>query len=246
MLTDVFLFNYITFVVMKNEILVTADGSNTLRHPILGELYHSDRGAIGEANHVYIGAGFNFLVERGMVKVVVLEVGFGSGLNCWLTLQQAHKMGIEVIYHAIELYPISIETASELNFSEDPRFSDLHKANWDVDVEFGDNFTLTKHNCSLETFDFGLCGGIDLVYFDAFAPDIQPEMWSSEVFSRLYGSVNDGGVLVTYTSKGIVKQNLRSAGFSVNRMEGALGKRHMVRASRKGKANLDEPARLRQ
>lgn len=216
---------------MKGEILVTADGSNTLRHPLFGELYHSDRGAIGEANHVYIGSGFDFLVEQGRIRLVILEVGFGSGLNCWLTFEQSQKSGVEVIYHAIELYPISVETSLELHFTEDPRFLEMHQSHWGVCFELGDKFTLIKHKCSLETFDFGLCGGIDLVYFDAFAPDVQPELWSAEVFSRLHGSVNDGGILVTYTSKGLVKQNLRSSGFSVVRLEGAMGKRHMLRAT---------------
>lgn len=215
---------------MKNEILITADGSNTLVHPILGELYHSDRGAVGEASHVFIQAGLEFVAARGVSKVTIVEAGFGSGLNCFLTLVRARELGLEVVYHGLELYPIDIDTAEKLNYTTDEIFLKLHQSEWGSAVEVCAGFTLVKHKCELETFDFSVCGTVDLVYYDAFAPDCQPSLWSADIFSKLYQVMGKGAVLTTYTSKGSVKQALREVGFEVARLQGALGKRHMLRA----------------
>lgn len=210
------------------KIEITADGSHSLRHELLGELYHSDRGAVGEALHVYINAGFCHAVENGINKIRVFEVGFGSGLNTWLTLKSAMELNVQVEYHAVELYPVELSTASMMNFTTDPRFMELHRAQWNVPVAITDNFTLIKYLTNFESFQFFT--KFDVVYYDAFTPDVQPELWSEELFTRLYGSMNNGGILTTYTAKGAVKQALRSAGFVLERLPGALGKRHMLRA----------------
>ena len=211
------------------EFLKTADGSMTVRHPVLGELYHSDRGAVGEAEHVYIRAGFD-AVSAG--EAAVFEAGFGTGLNAWLTFRRAAETGRRVDYRAIELYPVEREDAGRLNYTTEPLFEQLHEVPWDGALhEVGAGGGLTKYRADLLTFDFTpLAGCFDVIYFDAFAPDAQPELWSAEVMERMFSILRPGGVLVTYSAKGTVKQALRAVGFEVVRLPGALGKRHMVRA----------------
>ncbi len=203
----------------------TDDGSHTLRHPLLGDTYHSLRGAVGEALHVFIRSGFDYLPKQ---ELRVLEMGFGSGLNAWLTLQEAEAQDKKVEYHTLELYPIAEETARQLNYTDSPLFMALHKAPWGEKTAISDRFTIKKNRISLLDTEFDTI--FDVVYFDAFSPDTQGELWSEEVFRRLYEATVEGGVLVTYSSKGEVKRALRGAGWTVERLPGALGKRHMLRA----------------
>lgn len=220
------------------EFLETEDGSLTLRHAVLGELYHSDRGAVGEAEHVYIRAGLDFVAaERAAVEserpIAVFEVGFGTGLNAWLTAERAAELERAVDYRAIDLYPLAAETWRKLHYTESPFFEWMQEVPWDgTAYRYGEGqFTLTKFQTDLVTFDFSeMASTFDVVYFDAFAPDAQPELWSEAVMAAMYRILRPGGVLVTYSSKGSVKQALRTVGFEVSRLPGALGKRHMVRA----------------
>lgn len=207
------------------SIRATDDGSSTLVHPILGELYHSNKGAVGEALHVYINSGFNFMQGESLS---ILEMGFGSGLNALLSLQEAEIKGVKVDYHAIELYPISLDVARGLSFSEEQYFMGLHKADWNERVNITERFSLTKWDNNLLDIEF--LTTFNLVYFDAFAPDSQPELWSEDVFRKIAGAMTEGGVLVTYSCKGDVKRALRAAGFEVHRIKGALGKHQMIRA----------------
>lgn len=220
------------------ELLKTDDGSLTVRHEVLGELYHSDRGAIGEAEHVYIRAGFDsVLAKYSERQVAVFEVGFGTGLNCWLTWQRAFSVGTSVNYQAIDLYPLDSVVTRQLNYTDDPIFDRLHAISWDGQShsDVSGDFLLTKYRADLTAFDFmPLADSFDVVYFDAFAPDVQPELWSAEIMEKIYSILKPGGALVTYSSKGLVKQTLRTAGFEVIRLPGALGKRHMVRAIKPG------------
>lgn len=214
------------------ELIETGDGSLTLRHEQLGELYHSDRGAVGEAEHVYIRAGFDAVIQQ-KEEIAVFEVGFGSGLNCYLTYRQALANRKRVDYSAIDLYPIGVGTARQLHYTDDPVFLTLHELPWDGERHAvdGDRFSLTKYRADLSTFDFSaLAERFDVVYFDAFAPDVQPELWSETIMHRLFYSLKPEGVWVSYSAKGAVKQALRAAGFEVFRLPGALGKRHMLRA----------------
>lgn len=220
------------------EFLKTEDGSLTLRHAVLGELYHSDRGAVGEAEHVYIRAGLDLVAaERDAAAderpIAVFEVGFGTGLNAWLTAERVAELGLAVDYRAIDLYPLAEETWRALHYTENPLFEWMHGVSWDGKAHRWDEgqFSLTKFRADLVTFDFSAMGStFDVVYFDAFAPDAQPELWSEAVMTAMYRILRPGGVLVTYSSKGSVKQALRAVGFEVSRLPGALGKRHMVRA----------------
>lgn len=206
-------------------IKTTDDGSQTLIHPLSGDGYHSMRGAEGEAMHVFIREGF---LWTDADSVRVLEVGFGSGLNALLTAREAEKRNKPTEYHTIELYPVEESIISEMGYASDPLFGALHKAEWGRIVNISPFFSIKKIGASLLNYKFDTT--FDLVYFDAFAPDTQPEMWSEQVFQNIWDHMSKGGILVTYSAKGDVKRALRGAGFEVKRLAGALGKRHMLRA----------------
>ncbi len=211
----------------RPSVEITEDGSATLRSPVCGDTYHSTRGAVGESRHVFIGNGF---MQTGGDPVRILEAGFGTGLNAWLTYLEAARQGRAVEYTAVELYPVPEDVAAGLNYTEDPHFAAMHRTEWGVRTSIADHFALLKMQADLAVTDFsGNLALFDLVYYDAFAPDTQPELWTAELFARIYGAMADGGILVTYSSKGDVKRALRAAGFTVERLPGALGKRHMLR-----------------
>lgn len=205
----------------------TDDGSDTLRHPLTGETFHSSRGASGESEHVFIMHG---LEATGKSEVSVLEMGFGSGLNAWLTLDHARRNGMKIHYTGVELYPVAADTAARLNYTEDPLFMELHLSPWGAEVTVTPYFSLDKIMGDFAVTEFSRT--FDLVYFDAFSPDIQPELWTAGIFSRLYGAINPGGILVTYSAKGDVRRAMAGAGFRVEKLPGALGKRHMLRATK--------------
>ena len=211
----------------------TGDGSMTLRHPVLGDLYHSSRGAFGEAEHVYIRAGFDACSGP---DVRVFEMGFGSGLNALLTLRRAGETGRRVEYHTVEFYPLAWETVERLGYvsPEDPfyePFRNMHICPWKEETEIAPGFRIKKHDGELADTEPDAI--FDVIYFDAFAAETQPDLWSETVFRKLFRHTAPGGVLVTYSAKGEVKRALRAAGYEVTRLPGALGKRHMVRAVRK-------------
>lgn len=212
----------------------TADGSATLRHPANGEAYHSLRGAAGESMHVFIRHGLEFAVESFRERLAagyplrVFEMGFGSGLNAWLTLDYACSHEIRIEYTTVELYPVEVSVAAMLGYTDDPLFMRLHTAPRDTAADVTECFRICKKEADFE--DMELEGPVDLVFFDAFAPDVQPGLWTRERFAGLWHAMSPGGVLVTYSAKGAVKRNLRDAGFEVSRLPGALGKRHMLRA----------------
>lgn len=205
------------------KIIQTLDGSSTICSPHFNnELYHSSAGAIAEAMHVYI----RFLKPNQSV----LEIGFGSGLNALLALQTNLKLN----YTSFELYPIDLETAQQLSFCS-PQLLALHQAPWNETTQITQNFNLKKININIEDtklFEENLTNQYDLVFFDAFAPDVVPQQWSEDIFKIIYSHMNQGGELVTYSAKGIVKEALRAAGFTVKREKGALGKHHMVVATK--------------
>lgn len=218
---------------IRPDILPTDDGSYTLRHPVLGDTYHSTRGAVGEAEHVFILNGFD-RIEKPHIRL--FEMGFGSGLNALLTLKRARERGKTVDYRAAELYPVDPKTAAQLNYTaeNDPlrdAFLTMHASPWETPVQIDSHFRLTKQQKSLPEIEFDTI--FDVVYFDAFAPDTQPELWTAEIFRKLYEQTAPGGILVTYSAKGTVKEALRAAGYEVGRLPGALGKRHMLRAEKR-------------
>lgn len=210
-------------------IVQSADGSSTLYIPALNEHYHSVHGARNESMHVFINAGLKHLSE-GLDKIRIFEMGFGTGLNALLTIICAGSTPIE--YFSVEKYPLDEKEWTLLDFGANETnaqyLNTLHRAPWDETTVINPNFTLTKFHASLHTLSE--LSNINLVYFDAFSPDIQPDLWTLEVFEKIYGMMANGGILVTYSAKGQVRRNMQGAGFVTERIPGPAGKREMLRA----------------
>lgn len=212
----------------------TADGSNTLFVPELDEHYHSVKGALTESQHIFIQMGLNHSQAE---SPHVLEIGFGTGLNAFLTLLEAEKQQRKVCFTSIERYPLKEDIVRKLGYPEiiapekSEKFYALHTAPWNQFVEISPCFTLHKIEGDFTHFDFQ--SHYDVVYFDAFAPEKQPEMWSQPLFDRLYRQMNPGGILTTYCAKGVVRRMLQAAGFTVERLPGPPGgKREILRANK--------------
>ncbi|MRR19611.1 SAM-dependent methyltransferase [bacterium] len=216
---------------MNPELKITQDGSHTLYVPSLDEHYHSHFGAITESKHIFINAGLASL-PVGMVSI--LEVGFGTGLNALLTAVYAGEHKIAVNYTSLEKYPLDPEIVSHLNYGAlsgthgQELFDAIHSAPWGTAVRITEWFSLNKILSDL-TID-GPEGLYDLIYYDAFGPDKQPEMWTMEVMSRIAAITRPGSVLVTYSAKGSLKRMLKALGFEVTLLPGPPGKRVMTRA----------------
>lgn len=216
------------------ELEQTADGSHTLFIPSMNEHYHSVNGAIQESSHVFIEAGYKQMHKQ---NIRVLEIGFGTGLNAFLTLRQCEKEQRHVHYYTIELYPLENELIRRLNYGEliwpeqAILFQALHEAPWETAIEITPYFTL--HKIQADSNECLLPEDFDLVYFDAFAPEKQPEMWNSAVFEKIYNGASPGACFVTYCAKGEVRRQLQTAGFVMERIPGPPGKRHILRG-RKG------------
>lgn len=215
------------------NIELTADGSHTLFIPALDEHYHSKNGAIQESNHVYIETGLQYCRKS---YVTIFEIGFGTGLNAYLTLEDTINTDKKIQYLSIEANPLPCKVVEKLNYPNQLNavdadlFVKLHEAAWNKTVKITQDFSLTKIEADLTQFDFNFISGIDLVYFDAFAPDKQSEMWSQEIFDYLYSLMNDEAILVTYCAKGEVRRRMQHSGFMVERLPGPPGKREMLRA----------------
>jgi len=219
------------------EFFTTADGSHTLHLPGLAEHYHSVHGAIAESLHIFIHAGLDE-VSRSRDEISILEIGFGTGLNALLTCIESNRKAISVNYSSIELYPLKEEIYSELNYPElidfpgaDEIFKKLHSSSWNQNNPITESFSLHKIHSSLEDY-LPPAGFFDLVYFDAFGPDVQPGMWSEEVFKKMALALKSNGILVTYSTKGTIKRNLKAAGFDIEKLPGPKGKREILRAKK--------------
>lgn len=212
-----------------NKIVPTNDGSPTLQSAVFGEHYHSIHGALTESLHVFIQNGFNTLQDKKNTSV--LEMGLGTGLNAFLTLKESQKYGVNVDYVAYEQFPITMEEAENLSYASDNEkdlFLKIHNLPWNERILLSNSFHLEKRNQ-----DFKLLNEkqkYDLVYFDAFAPDCQPELWTTEIFLKIHRALKKEGFLVTYCAKGYVKRNLKEAGFKVITLPGPTGKREMTKA----------------
>lgn len=217
-----------------NKIILTDDSSNTLYSETFKEHYHSTNGAINESMHVFIQSGLHYLTLK---FVNILEVGFGTGLNAFLTFVNAQELNIDVNYTTIEQYPVDIEIINKLNYTNliseenQKKFQLIHACPWNEEIQIASNFKITKELIDLKKYEFPR-NYFNLIYFDAFSPETQPELWTQSIFTKLYLSLKKGGILTTYSSKGIVKNNLREAGFSVKRLKGPIGKRHILRATK--------------
>lgn len=216
------------------KVVTTQDGSNSLFSEQFGEQYHSKYGAVQESQHVFIQAGL-FYKFKMQDDVSILDIGFGSGLNAFLTFLETDKRDKKVFYEAVEAFPVSAAEAKKLNFPEilnceahTEQFHNLHILTWDEQHTINEKFVLKK---SLKKFEeIQEVEKYDLIYFDAFAPSTQPELWETPLLSIMYKALKPGGVFVTYSAKGTVKRNLKSLGFSLENLPGPPGKREMIRA----------------
>lgn len=221
------------FYSMVRKIIKTADGSHSLYDTDLDEHYHSIHGAIQESMHVFINKGFH-AIDKNPVRI--LEIGFGTGLNAVLTCAESKKYHRKVYYCGIEKYPLSIALINNLNYTKylGPEgkvfFRELHKSNWELQVNINSHFNIIKKKTDFIGFD--IQDTYDIIYFDAFAPDKQPEMWTLENFDKLFCALTAKGVLVTYSAKGIIKRRLEQVGFYVEKLPGPPGKREMLRAEK--------------
>lgn len=221
---------------LKREIRITADGSSTLFIPEWDENYHSTHGAIQEAEHVFIEHGLKAV--QAAKKLRILEVGFGTGLNALLTLRTAKENGLEIEYTGIEAFPVESELVEQLNYVSKignghlaKEYELFHNSAWDTKIPITSFFTLEKLKTDFKTF-IPSDAAYDLIYFDAFGPRAQEEMWNKLFFERLFAGLDEQGVLVTYCAKGQVKRDLKASGFLVEALPGPPGKREMTRAKK--------------
>ncbi len=222
---------------MRYKLEITEDGSHTLFVPELDEHYHSVHGAIQESVHIFIASALR-KCQRSEIKI--LEVGFGTGLNAFLSALESEKMDKKIFYTSLELYPISATDAKKLNYAEllQPTkaniFEEIHASRWEVMQQITPHFWLLKQQIdfsnpdNLKTNEY-----FDIVYFDAFAPEKQPEMWSQAIFDKIFSICNPQAILTTYCAKGSVRRMLQQAGFLVERLPGPPGKREILRATTK-------------
>ena len=216
---------------MKIKVIITDDGSKSLYLPEMNETYHSKFGAKNESEHVFINAGFKQIQKK---EIAILEVGFGTGLNVLLTYFEALKSQQKVFFESLEKYPLPENILPEINNFDDTAYRELfhriHQAAWQQPVNLSENFTLLKNQVDLLAYQ--TTHKFDLVYFDAFAPDKQPEMWTADIFTKMYNLLNENGILVTYSAKGSVRRTMQATGFKVERIPGPPGKREMLRAKK--------------
>ncbi len=226
---------------MHHKLIVTEDGSHSLFVEELNEHYHSVHGAIKESKHVFIEAGLKHMSAL-KPHINILEVGFGTGLNTFLTILESQKLSNTIDYVTLEAYPLSSDVITALNYSSllveqanatmalQLLFNMMHLAEWNTKVGLTSKFKLHKIHNTLQQAE--LTEQFDLVYYDAFGPTAQPEMWEHAIFAKLWEVMSENAVLVTYCAKGSVKRILKSIGFQVEALPGPPGKREMIRATK--------------
>ena len=219
---------------MKRSIITTNDGSTTIHLAHWNETYHSKHGAIQEAYHVFIKNGLALFDKQ---SISILEVGFGTGLNCFITYLESFKNDRIVHYTGVEAYPIDLSEAIQMNYpdqigaSEKNIFKTLHECAWNQENSIASNFILTKRKQFFQ--EINDIDSYNLIYFDAFGYRVQPELWSDDIFIAMYKALKNNGVLVTYACRTSIKKAMLSAGFYVEKLPGAPGKREMLRAIKK-------------
>ena len=220
---------------MKREIFQTLDGSTSIHLPEWNESYHSKHGAIQEAYHVFISNGLSLFQNK---PISILEIGFGTGLNTFITFLEASKTTQIIDYVGVEAYPVSPEEVLQMNYVSELNalkqkaiFEIMHDSKWEEKIAISENFTLTKRNQFFK--DIKDTNAFDLIYFDAFGYRVQPELWSTELFKIMFNSLKPCGVLVTYAARGVVKRSMIEVGFTVEKLPGPPGKREMFRATKR-------------
>lgn len=220
---------------MERKVILTADGSSTIYLTEWDENYHSKHGAIQEAMHVFIKSGLSLFSNK---EISILEIGFGTGLNSFITFLEAEKLNLNVDYVGVEAYPVSFEEIDKLNYVSKLKaqnyasvFKNMHEQNWDEKFKISSKFNLTKRKQFFN--DINDKNRFDLIYYDAFGARVQPDLWTEELFEIMYKSLKNGGVLVTYCAKGSVRRAMLKVGFLVEKLAGPPGKREMLRATKK-------------
>ncbi len=216
--------------------MITEDGSTTLELLGQDEHFHSTHGAVQESKHIFIEHGLS-LKNQNKNRIGIFEMGLGTGLNALLTVLYAKEHNLRIDYTAVEAYPVEMELVEQLNYSDflnlkaldAQKLRLLHQCDWNVKSELFPNFLFEKRKIKLEDLDFPT-DKFDLVYFDAFNPDLQPELWTEEIFQKIYLAMKPKGILMTYSAKGKVKRALKSAGFSIKALPGPPGKREITQA----------------
>ena len=217
---------------MKREIIQTQDGSTTIHIMEWDECYHSKFGAIQEAQHVFIKNGLSLFENKA---ISILEIGFGTGLNAFITFLEAKKRNLTIDYVGVEAFPVTAEEVLAMNYvselnaeSERSIFEKMHQCNWEEQIGLSDDFLFTKRQQFFADIDD--LEKFDLIYFDAFGYTVQPELWSTTIFQKMYNALKNNGILVTYAARGVVKRSMKAVGFTVEKLEGPPGKREMFRA----------------
>lgn len=226
---------------MERKIIQTSDGSSSVYLPEWDENYHSKHGAIQEAYHVFIKSGLDLFKDSS--KLHILEMGFGTGLNCIITYLEAKKRDLTIDYLGLEGYPLETKLIFELNhleqlkaIEESQAYNSILTSEWNESVGIGPNFNLTKREIMFEDYqgiDFA-----DLIYFDAFGARVQPELWTEAIFKKMYDALKDNGIIVTYAAKGSVRRAMQAVGLKVERLPGPPGKREMLRGTKQLDAEL--------
>jgi len=215
------------------KIIQTEDNSHSLFSEQYKENYHSIFGAIAESQHIFIEAGFNEIKKK---DICIFEMGLGTGLNAFLTMQHATKYNKQIYYIGIEKHPVPANVYSQMNYAqvlslEESYFQKIHTSPWEQETPITANFILHKTAQDIQRFSHQQ--QYDLVYFDAFSPDIQPELWTKNIFEPIFNHMNKGALLLTYSVKGIVKRALKEVGFVIEKIPGPKGKREILRAYKK-------------
>lgn len=213
---------------LERKIITTLDGSTTIQLVDWDECYHSKNGAIQEAYHVFIKNGLNLIQDK---SVSILEIGFGTGLNALVTFLEAQKHHLNIYYTGVEAYPVSLEEAMLMNYTtqlqiENIDFRNMHESPWEETIAITSAFKLTKRKHFFNQIRD--VNQFDLIYFDAFGYQYQPELWSTDIFQVMFNALKEKGVLVTYAARGAVKRSMKEVGFTVTKVEGPPGKREMM------------------
>ena len=240
---------------MKRKIITTSDGSKTIQIEDWNEQYHSIHGAIQEANHVFLKHGLLFFSEsiwnsecsserqldrNNDIKtktIAILEIGFGTGLNAFLTLIEADKQDQPISYLGVEAYPVATDEIKQLNYVElisenyTGIFEKMHSVTWEAAHQITSNFQLEKQQKFFQ--DIRTKNAFNIIYFDAFGARVQPDLWTEDIFKIMFEALKDNGILVTYSAKGSVRRAMLAVGFTVERLPGPPGKREMLRAQKK-------------
>lgn len=227
---------------MKRKIITTSDGSKTIQIEDWNEQYHSIHGAIQEANHVFLKHGLLFFCSKkasNSQPVAILEIGFGTGLNAFLTLIEAEKLNLNIDYLGVEAYPVELDEIQQLNYVEliskqhHSNFKDLHNVTWEASHIITSHFKLEKQKKFFQDID--VKNKFDIIYFDAFGARVQPDLWTESIFRIMFDALKVDGILVTYAAKGSVRRAMQAVGFEVERLPGPPGKREMLRGTKPSK-----------